>query len=105
MRQTIPKLPHPDTLNSLPKDEAEKLFSQWEKDCEEALQHNRDLFEKDLKKIRLCAFLRGFRISFTPAYAVRDLNDINKHYSWCPSDRWTDNTGKYLCVEVDEKRI
>lgn len=103
MRQTIPKVPHPDTLNNLPKDEAEKLFSQWEEDYYRVQEENQVQFEKDLKKIKLCAFLRGLTNAFTPVYSIRDLNDIKKHYSWCPHDTWTDDSGKYLRIEVAEK--
>lgn len=103
MRQTIPKVPHPDTLNNLPKDEAEKLFSQWEEDCYRVQEENQVQFEKDLKKIRLCAFLRGFSRVLTPPYAIRNVDSLKEHYSWCPHDTWTDDSGKYLRIEVAEK--
>lgn len=59
-----------------------QLMEDWEKEFNRIQDLNDQRFEKSLKRIKLCAFIRGLTNPF-----VGRINH-NHHYSWCPAKYW-----------------
>lgn len=84
-KEELIPLPIPDFPNveNVPVEQARALIEQFIKDFEEVNQENTKRFDKAIKRIRWCAFLRGFSDPF-----ALDPVGLRHHYSWCPAKEW-----------------
>lgn len=71
----FPRLPTPQELEASGR--AEGMFTAYETACTQALQEQEEHFQKALRRMNTCAYLRG-------ALGLK----LDKHFSWCPHEAW-----------------
>ena len=71
----MPKFPGFEELRATSNPQAS--FDEWATQCDEIEKLNDVLFEKSLKRIFVCGFIRSFL-----------GHPKDTHYSWCPDEKW-----------------
>jgi len=71
--QAMPKIPSLSEIQV--SDNPKELFDDYERRVNEARAHNDRVFQKDLKLMKRCDYLRG-------ALGRHD------HFAWCPRQKW-----------------
>lgn len=78
MPMTMPAYPN---IEDIPAEQAREDLENFLNQCNTTIEQNEQRFEKALKRIKVCAFLKGF-LSFGLNY------DKDDHFKWCPSKEW-----------------
>lgn len=89
MNEKVLPLPRPDypSIQGLDNQTARKALQDFFREWDEVARENEERFPRALRRVRWCAFLRGFLNPFSNALAL-------PHYSWCPFEHWMSTTQK-----------
>lgn len=96
----VPVLPSPENLAKLSKEDAEKIFEEWEQGWERKHAEDKVAFEYALARITMCFSLHHMSRSLN-FFAVGNSSSLTKFehvncYSWCPYEKWFVSNQKFI---------